>query len=245
MSEKIYYERTNVGGGKIVTTKGPKWSGTSTLLGGRPRIITERNAVYVMGDGLLRHPPEFSFTAGSEFDTIEREGLTPVRRFKSKKLRTLSWKVSIGYRDWKRPVDFQVRWLMDRAERHEKIRFTGHGSQALEHGRWWVIDDFQVNVTQRTPTGLVSRADVTLSLVEASDVPATAAKRPKPKPKKKAKPKPKPKKKERSYKMRKGDTLWELAQKYYKNPYKWRILAKRNKIKNVRRIPIGKIIYIP
>lgn len=244
MTDKTYYEKTKIGGGKTVTTKGPKWTGTSTMLGRRPRIISERNNVYVMGDGLLRHPPEFSITGGSEWDTIEREGLVPLKRFKNKKLRTLSWKVVIGHRNWKREVDGQVRWLLDRAEKHEKIRFTGHGSKNLEHGRWWIIEDYSASVTRRTPTGGVSRAEVTLTMSEASDIPTTAAK--KKKPKKKPKPKPKPKKrKERKYKMKKGDTLWELARKYYKNPYKWKILAKRNKIKNVRRIPIGKIIYIP
>ena len=57
--------------------------------------------------------------------------------------------------------------------------------------------------------------------------------------------KPRKVKKERVYVMKRGDTLWALARRYYGSPYKWPVLAKRNKIKNVRRIPIGKRIYIP
>lgn len=247
MSERIYYERTDIGGGKTKVTKGPLWSGTSTMQGARPRIISNVGDVWVMGDGILRQPPEFTAGGGAEWETIPREGMVPLKRFKAHKLRTLGWKVVIGRRDWRQSCDSAANWLRRRAEERQTIRFTGHGSPAFEHGRWWIIEDVQINVTRRTPRGEVSRAEVTLQLVEASDIPATAAKKPKPKPKpKKPKPKPKPKKrKERRYKMRKGDTLWELARRYYGSPLKWRILAKRNRIKNVRRIPIGKIIYIP
>lgn len=45
--------------------------------------------------------------------------------------------------------------------------------------------------------------------------------------------------------MVKGDTLWELAQKYYDDPYRWKIIMDMNKIPDERRIPIGTVIYIP
>lgn len=45
--------------------------------------------------------------------------------------------------------------------------------------------------------------------------------------------------------MVKGDTLWELAEKYYNDPYGWNRILKMNKIPNERRIPIGTVIYIP
>jgi len=45
--------------------------------------------------------------------------------------------------------------------------------------------------------------------------------------------------------MKKGDVLWNLAEQYYKDPFKWKIIAEKNKIPNERRIPIGTVVYIP
>ena len=45
--------------------------------------------------------------------------------------------------------------------------------------------------------------------------------------------------------MKSGDVLWNLAEQYYKDPMKWKILAEKNKIANERRIPIGTVVYIP
>lgn len=45
--------------------------------------------------------------------------------------------------------------------------------------------------------------------------------------------------------MVKGDTLWELAEKYYNDPYGWNRILEMNKIPNERRISIGTVIYIP
>jgi len=45
--------------------------------------------------------------------------------------------------------------------------------------------------------------------------------------------------------MKKGDVLWNLAEQYYKDPFKWKIIAEKNVIPNERKIPIGAVIYIP
>ena len=45
--------------------------------------------------------------------------------------------------------------------------------------------------------------------------------------------------------MVKGDTLWELAEKHYDDPYRWKIIMEMNNIPDERRIPIGTVIYIP
>lgn len=66
----------------------------------------------------------------------------------------------------------------------------------------------------------------------------------KPKPVEKPKPKPAPKPK-RTHKVVRGDTLWDLAQKYYKNPQKWTTIASANKISNPRTLQIGKVLVIP
>jgi septal ring factor EnvC (AmiA/AmiB activator) len=45
--------------------------------------------------------------------------------------------------------------------------------------------------------------------------------------------------------LKKGDVLWNLAKKYYKDPYQWEFIMKMNKIPNERRLSVGTVIYIP
>jgi len=45
--------------------------------------------------------------------------------------------------------------------------------------------------------------------------------------------------------MVKGDTLWDLAEKYYNDPYGWDRILQMNRIPDERRISIGTVIYIP
>lgn len=47
------------------------------------------------------------------------------------------------------------------------------------------------------------------------------------------------------YTVKKGDTLWDIAIKYYGSGTKWRRIADANKIKNPRTLPIGKVLIIP
>ena len=46
--------------------------------------------------------------------------------------------------------------------------------------------------------------------------------------------------------VQKGDTLWELASKYYGDPFKWDLIAEANNIPNPRDpIPVGTVLQIP
>jgi len=45
--------------------------------------------------------------------------------------------------------------------------------------------------------------------------------------------------------MKSGDSLWVLAQKYLKDPLKWKYIADLNKIANPNKIRVGTVIYIP
>ncbi len=46
--------------------------------------------------------------------------------------------------------------------------------------------------------------------------------------------------------VQKGDTLWELADKYYGDPFKWDLIAEANNITNPRDpIPVGTVLQIP
>lgn len=225
--EQVVSERTTVDG-KVVTTKGPLWSGTSTMKGGRPRIIDDKNAVYVMGDGLVRFPRGFEMGSGRQWDEQAREGSASVNRMGGRKLHTMNVTITVAHKDWRRPTTESVRWLQRAAFEGRKIRFAGHGDP-FEQRTWWIITDFSASVDQRTPAGHASRTQVSLSLREARELAAVKAKVPKPAPKPTPKPKPKPAKKYRTHKVKKGDTLWDLSRKYLGRPTRWREIFNLNK----------------
>lgn len=58
-------------------------------------------------------------------------------------------------------------------------------------------------------------------------------------------PKPAVKKEAVTYKIKWGDTLWDIANAYYKNPWRYKFLARYNGIKNPDRIISGTYIKIP
>lgn len=48
------------------------------------------------------------------------------------------------------------------------------------------------------------------------------------------------------YTVKKGDTLYSIAKKYYGKGFMWRLILRYNKgIENPDRIPRGQTIYIP
>lgn len=225
----------------------------------KPRIekVTKRKFVMVSHVGnmlaLPRAPRVTEFSSiGQEWSESARAGRESVMRRTGKKTKEFSISIELGVTDRTKTVKYQLKNLEDWANTVKPVRiiFTSN-----ETG-YYHITDFSYTVNERRESdNEPSRASVTLSFRRAvtESIKIGAIKRPvkkKPTPKKKYKPKAKPKpkakkKKVRTHKMRKGDTLWDLARKYYGNSNKWKKLADANKIKNVRKIPIGKVIKIP
>ena len=58
-------------------------------------------------------------------------------------------------------------------------------------------------------------------------------------------PEPAPEAKDTHYKIKWGDTLWDISDAYYKNPWLYPTIAKHNKIKNPNLIISGTYIDIP
>ena len=52
-------------------------------------------------------------------------------------------------------------------------------------------------------------------------------------------------KKNISYKIKWGDTLWDISDAYYRNPWKYRKIANYNRIRNPDHIIAGTTIIIP
>jgi len=49
----------------------------------------------------------------------------------------------------------------------------------------------------------------------------------------------------KTYTMKDGDTLWELAQRFYGDPTLYPVFLEVNQISNPRTIPVGKVITVP
>ncbi len=60
-----------------------------------------------------------------------------------------------------------------------------------------------------------------------------------------AAPEPAPRAKDVRYKIKWGDTLWDLSETYYRNPWLYQKIAKHNKIRNPNLIIAGTYIEIP
>jgi LysM repeat protein len=58
-------------------------------------------------------------------------------------------------------------------------------------------------------------------------------------------PEPAPEAKDTHYKIKWGDTLWDISESYYKDPWQYPTIAKYNKIKNPNLIISGTYIDIP
>lgn len=140
------------------------------------------------------------------------------------------------------PVAAQLRELARYSRGTTRLR--------VNYSTWedglWRISSMSITTLQRHPvTDEITRAEVAVEFVLAADLsthigPVTGGVKP---PQSGTPPKTPPK--TRKYKIKRGDTLMKIAHKFYKDSSKWRKIAKANKIKNPRKLKVGRIITIP
>lgn len=198
-----------------------------------------------------RSPREVSHSGhGQNWSESERYGRRAVLRRTSEKVPTYSYSLLIGSRDFTKDCGWELRALASFARQREPITVI----YAKDESGLYYITDFSYEILLRNEkTNEPTRATVSITLVKAVKenikTGTVKAKKKKAAPKKKKvtkkKKAPSKKKKVVKYKVKKGDTLWEISRKYYKNPLKWRKIADRNKIKNPRLLRIGKVLIIP
>lgn len=124
----------------------------------------------------------------------------------------------------------------------------------LESGLWWVVD-LKVSSERRDPiTDEVTSATVDMSLIRADASNATTNTGPTTGGAKTgasdvvSRTTPSVVKKtpaSRTYVVKKGDTLWKIADKFYGDGNKWKKIADANKIKDPRKLGVGKKLRIP
>lgn len=199
----------------------------------RPRLRTEKGIEFEFewaprGVGLSGLVAPVSVQA--------RPGRKPLTLLDGEALPGIDLTFQLAHFDHQSPVEGQIDRLRKIAESGQRVSVLGMSPQ--ERGPWRVDDLTITGTLRRQGTNELTRADVTLSLVEASD----------------ANPKVGPVsgghggkggKRPKFYKVRKGDTLRKIANRFYGDPGVWRQIAKANGIKNPDKLKVGRKIKLP
>jgi LysM repeat protein len=179
-----------------------------------------------------------------EWAVLPRSGRKPLVRRNGAGLRTLQFSFLIASSAYDGTVEGTINNLRTVVGNADKVLFSlGY----LERG-WWRVTDLQVSpLARQEGTNQVTRANVSIQLIEAYDVRpkiGRTATRPKPKPPAKTKPKAT----SPSYRyvtVRRGDTLWDFAVKYLGTGLRWKEIAKLNGVRDPKKLQIGKRLRIP
>ena len=165
-----------------------------------------------------------------------RPGRKPLSLLDGGNLASLDLVFQLAHFDHQLPVEAMVNELRRIGESGQRVTVLGMSPQ--ERGPWR-IDDLSIGGELRQQgTNELTRAVVSLSLVEASD----------------ANPKVGPVsgghggkggKRPKFYKVRKGDTLRKIANRFYGDPGVWRQIAKANGIKNPDKLKVGRKLKLP
>lgn len=186
---------------------------------------------------------------GIEWSEVDRFGTYSTFRNTGLKVPTVSFDLDIAEpgTHGKKQI-YRFFEAFDRMSEHQSrvtINYT------LREVGVWLLTSYSSTVTQRDSLHRPTRATFSLTFSRIMDEKAfmgpikgrSATLKPA--------PAPTPKKKTNTatnigtYTVKKGDTLWDLARKYYSNPYLWPKIADRNGVKNPRLLQIGKRLVIP
>lgn len=199
----------------------------------RPRLRTEKGIEFE-----FPYAPRGSSLGGlADPVTVQaRPGRKPLTLLDGDNIASLDLGIVLAKLDHQQPVEAYINQLRRIAESGQRVTILGLSPQ--ERGPWRIDDLTITGELRRQGDNAITRATATLSLVEASD----------------ANPKVGPVsgghggkggKRPKFYKVRKGDTLRKIANRFYGDPGVWRQIAKANGIKNPDKLKVGRKLKLP
>lgn len=223
-------------------------AGGSNDFGPAPANQPTRRAVLLAGNDRYEFDiidPEVQWSALNEivWEEQPRYGLAPWLVPTTRNLRKLKIKAK-QYRGGQ-PLDEVINRLNYMSSLLTPMTFAYGASEA---GLYRITDISANSVQRQAGTNNVTEVDIDITLTKASDAP-----RPRPitqapaaqAPSTVAKSSPSTPTTAKRYTIKRGDSLWSIAQKFYNNGADWPRIAKANNIKNVNRISPGQELTIP
>ena len=191
---------------------------------------------------------------GPEFVSIDRAGMFPLFVRKGDRLResTLSGVIASGPEVDAPGVEAALQILVAIVRLAEPVVIA---FGPLEAGTWYV-SNLDIRAVRRQPgTNAANWVEVELEIVEHKLDPLPPAPIPQlaPTPIAAAPPAPAPVAPAtsaptpgpRTHTIVRGDTLWDLAGRYYRDNYQWRRIADANGVRDPRKLVIGQRLTIP
>lgn len=185
---------------------------------------------------------------GIEWSEVDRFGTYSTFRRTGMKVPTLSFDLTLAAMNshGKKNILGYLAAFDRMSEENSRVTIN----YSIREAGSWLLTDYTVTVTARDVYQRPTRADVSLTFSRIMDEKAFMGPIKGRSSSLKVIP-PKTKKKTNTksnlgvYVVKKGDTLWALARRYYGNPYLWPKIADRNGVKNPRLLQIGKRLVIP
>jgi len=183
------------------------------------------------------NPTSYQIQKGNEFAEITVPGLeTPPIQYVRGGAETLSFDALLDTSDTQKNVREEY---VDRIANLMRINSELHAPPIVQF--IWDTEIFQgvvssltVNYVLFTPLGVPMRAEAALALTAYRPVEVQIAERPRNSPDV-----------EKSYTVRRGDRLDQVADGVYRDPARWRDIARRNGVTDPRRLKPGQVLLLP
>lgn len=207
------------------------------FVGGHPKmiIVTESGDVFV-----VPYAPRETTTAGFNptYEQVPRGGRRPFLIESGKGLPTMDFQLVVGFPDWNQSIEDILEEMQELAESGDRLVVRLDRTSS----RWrWRLTDFRQQVVARAHgSNDATRAVCDFAFQMVSDPVEFTG------PTKGGKKGGKDKKKPKFYTLKKGESIRDVANRYYDNPDKAvRQICDANKIRDPKKVKPGTRLRLP